>query len=57
MKNKTATEFLMGICMLLLVTAVAHYMTQSRLTAGVPETRQGPVVVVDAGHGACYLRQ
>lgn len=51
MKNKTATEFLMGICMLLLVTAVAHYMTQSRLTAGVPETRQGPVVVVDAGHG------
>lgn len=51
MKNKTATEFLMGICMLLLVTAVAHYMTQSRLTAGMPETRQGPVVVVDAGHG------
>ena len=51
MKNKTGTEFLMGICMLLLVTAVSHYMTQSRPTTGTPEHKEGPVVVVDAGHG------
>ena len=51
MKNKTGTEFLMGICMLLLVTAVSHYMTQSRPTVGTPENKTGPVVVVDAGHG------
>ena len=51
MKNKTGAEFLMGICMLLFVTAVAHYMTESRLTAGAVETKEGPVVVVDAGHG------
>lgn len=41
----------MGICMLLLVTAVSHYMTQSRPTAGTPGEKTGPVVVVDAGHG------
>lgn len=51
MKNKTGTEFLMGICMVLLVTAVTHYMTKSRPTAGTPEPRKGPVVVLDAGHG------
>ena len=48
MKNKTGTEFLMGICMLLLVTAVSHYMTQSRPTVGTPENKTGPVVVVAA---------
>ena len=51
LNQRTPGLLILGICMLLLVTAVSHYMTQSRPTVGTPENKTGPVVVVDAGHG------
>lgn len=52
MKKNIIAEFMMGICMVVLVAAVSHYMTrENTIMTGGPVTKEKQVVVLDAGHG------